>query len=110
MPKSRRGLPGIGQPGKRGGGAGSDGPSAEGTEDDKRARGSSRTRDWMKEIGKVSAVFHSAHSKRRYMFPKPFEIAALAAAAAARARVYRGFPTKARVCTSVQTLSFPQTP
>lgn len=41
---------------------GNDGPSEEGTEDDKRARGSSRATDWKKEIGKVSAVFHSAHT------------------------------------------------
>lgn len=73
MPRSRWGRLGSDN---RGG----DGPSAEGIEDDKRARGSSSARDWKKEIGKVSAVFHSAHSKRRYVFPKPFEIAALAAA------------------------------
>lgn len=73
MPRSRRGRLGSDDRGR-------DRPSAEGIEDDKRARGSSSARDWKKEIGKVSAVFHSAHSKRRYVFPKPFEIAVLAAA------------------------------
>lgn len=57
-----------------------DGPSKEGIEDKERARGSSRATDWKKEIGKVSAVFRSAHAERRDVFPKPFEIAALAAA------------------------------